>query len=98
MAKLLATMSSQARVSECRRKRDGSRLTAWPLENVWIGASIENDNYVCRADYVRRTPAAVRFLSLEPLIGDVPSLDLRQIDWVIVGGESGRRARPMRLG
>src|SRR5439155_20025684 len=66
--------------------------------DVWVCASIENDNYVWRADYVRGTPAAVRFLSLEPLIGDVPSLDLRQIDWVIVGGESGHRARPMRLG
>lgn len=63
--------------------------------NVWLGSSVENDTYTFRADHVRRTPAAVRFLSLEPLLGPVPSLDLTGIDWAIVGGESGRNARPM---
>jgi protein gp37 len=67
----------------------------WPLPNVWVGTSIELDRYCRRADDLRETPAAVRFLSLEPLLGPLPSLDLTGIDWVIVGGESGSGARPM---
>ena len=66
----------------------------WP-SNVWLGTSIETDDYVDRADALRRVPAAVRFLSLEPLLGPLPSLELVDIDWVIVGGESGPQARPM---
>ena len=66
-----------------------------PLANVWLGVSIESDSYAFRADHLRETPAAVRFLSLEPLLGALPSLDLAGIDWVIVGGESGPSARPM---
>jgi protein gp37 len=68
---------------------------AWPLPNVWLGASIESDAYTWRTDHLRRTPAAVRFLSLEPLLGPVPSLHLDGIHWVIAGGESGPRARPI---
>jgi protein gp37 len=71
-------------------------LTALPLPNVWLGTSIELDKYAARADELRRTPAAVRFLSCEPLLGPLPSLDLTGIGWVIVGGESGQGARPMR--
>lgn len=67
----------------------------WPLPNVWLGTSIDEDRYAFRADHLRNTPAAVRFLSLEPLLGALPSLDLTDIDWVIVGGESGPGARPM---
>jgi protein gp37 len=63
--------------------------------NVWLGTSIESDRYTFRADWLRRTPAAVRFLSLEPLLGPLPSLDLEGIGWVIVGGESGPGARPV---
>jgi protein gp37 len=74
-----------------------SRPTVWPLPNVWLGTSIENDRYSWRADHLRRTPAVVRFLSLEPLVGDVPSLELHELDWIIIGGESGPDARPMRL-
>lgn len=66
-----------------------------PLPNVWIGASIESDEYLRRADDLRRTPAAVRFLSCEPLLGPLPGLDLTGISWVIAGGESGPGARPM---
>lgn len=66
-----------------------------PIPNLWVGTSIESDRYCYRADHLRSTPAAVRFLSLEPLIGPLPSLDLTGIDWVIVGGESGPGARPM---
>ncbi len=67
----------------------------WPLPNVWLGTSIENDRYTFRADHLRRTPAAVRFISAEPLLGPLPSLDLTGIDWLIVGGESGHRSRPI---
>lgn len=66
-----------------------------PLDNVWLGTSIENDRYTFRARHLAETPAAVRFLSLEPLIGPLPSLDLDGIDWVIVGGESGPNHRPI---
>jgi len=67
----------------------------WPLRNVWLGTSIESDHYTFRANHLRDTPAAVRFLSCEPLLGPLPSLNLDGIDWVIVGGESGPGARPM---
>jgi protein gp37 len=68
-----------------------------PLPNVWLGTSIELDRFTRRADALRETPAAVRFLSLEPLLGPLPSLDLTGIDWVIVGGESGPRHRVVDL-
>ena len=67
---------------------------SWP-NNLWMGVSIENDRYCFRADHLRDAPPAVRFLSLEPLLGPLPSLSLERIDWVIVGGESGPRARPI---
>ena len=66
----------------------------WP-ENMWMGVSVENNDYVYRADHLREMPAAVKVLSLEPLLGLVPDLDLTGIDWAIVGGESGDHARPM---
>jgi protein gp37 len=72
-------------------------MAHWPLGNVWLGTSIENDDHVGRADALRAAPAAVRFLSLEPLLGPLPSLDLTAIDWVIVGGESGPDHRPLDL-
>lgn len=65
------------------------------LPNVWLGTSVELDKYAFRADHLRATPAAVRFISAEPLLGPLPSLDLTSIDWLIVGGESGPGARPM---
>ncbi len=70
----------------------------WPLPNVWIGVSVENRAAKYRIDELRALPAAVRFLSLEPLIEDLGTLDLHGIDWVIVGGESGNGARPFDLG
>lgn len=66
----------------------------WP-PNVWMGVSVENADYCDRVDHLRTTRARVKFLSLEPLLGPLPNLDLRRIDWVIVGGESGPGARPM---
>lgn len=65
------------------------------LPNVWLGTSIESDRYTFRADHLRATPAAVRFISAEPLIGPLPSLNLELIDWLIVGGGSGDDKRPM---
>lgn len=67
---------------------------AWP-GNVWMGVSVENEDYAHRIDHLRQTHARVKFLSLEPLLGPLPNLELRGIDWVIVGGESGPGARPM---
>jgi len=68
-----------------------------PLPNVWLGTSIENDDYTRRATALRHALAAVRFVSAEPLLGPLPSLDLDGIDWVILGGESGPGARPLEL-
>lgn len=64
-------------------------------ENIWIGVSVESQNYVHRVDYLRKVPAHVRFLSCEPLLGDL-QLNLMDINWVIVGGESGNKYRPMK--
>jgi protein gp37 len=66
----------------------------WPA-NVWMGVSVENADYLERVDDLRATRARVKFLSLEPLLGPLSNVDLRGIDWVIVGGESGPGARPM---
>lgn len=68
---------------------------AVPLANVWLGTSIENNRWARRADALRETPSAVRFISAEPLLGPLGELDLMGIDWLIVGGESGPRARRM---
>lgn len=65
-------------------------------ENIWMGVSIENQKYLHRLDRLRNTGAKTRFLSLEPLLCPIPGLDLSGIDWVIVGGESGPGARPIR--
>lgn len=67
---------------------------AWS-RNVWMGVSVENAEYLDRIDNLRMTDACVKFLSLEPLLGPLPKLSLKNIDWVIVGGESGHRARAM---
>jgi protein gp37 len=66
------------------------------LPNVWLGTSIENADVVTRINHLRAVPAAIRFLSFEPLIGPVGDVDLSGIHWAIVGGESGRSARPIR--
>ena len=66
----------------------------WP-DNVWMGVSVENQDYTFRIDHLRETDAVTKFLSLEPLLGPLSGLNLDRIDWVIVGGESGPGARPM---
>ncbi|HVK77245.1 MAG TPA: phage Gp37/Gp68 family protein [Kofleriaceae bacterium] len=63
--------------------------------HVWMGVSVENQKYTPRIDELRKVDAAIRFLSIEPLLGPIEKLDLRDIHWVIVGGESGHGARPM---
>ncbi len=63
--------------------------------NIWMGVSVESDEYRWRIDDLRATRAMLKFLSLEPLLGPLPGLDLSGIHWVIVGGESGPKARPM---
>ncbi len=64
--------------------------------NIWMGVTVENAKYLDRINALRSVPAAVKFLSLEPLLGPLPNLDLRGIDWVILGGESGAGARAMK--
>lgn len=66
----------------------------WP-ENVWMGVSVESSDHLDRVDHLREVPSAVRFLSCEPLLGPLDGLDLGDIDWVIVGGESGAGHRPI---
>jgi protein gp37 len=69
--------------------------TGYP--NVWVGVSVEDNAHVGRVDVLRAIPAAVRFISAEPLLGPLPDLDLTGIAWLIVGGESGTHFRPMDL-
>ena len=71
-----------------------ARRLRWTA-NVWLGTSVETEPYLRRLEPLRRTPAAVKFLSLEPLLGPLPSLELNGVDWVIAGGESGPGARPL---
>jgi protein gp37 len=66
----------------------------WP-QNLWAGVTVETADYLERIDHLRQTPAAVKFLSLEPLLGPLPDINLEGVDWVIAGGESGPGARPM---
>jgi protein gp37 len=63
--------------------------------HIWMGVSVESQDYVWRIDHLRRTKAHIKFLSIEPLLGPITDLNLRDIDWVIIGGESGPGARPM---
>ena len=85
----------QVLTKRSQRLADLSPQLRWP-ENVWMGVSIESEKYTWRTEHLRSTAARVKFLSLEPLLGPLPGLDLRGIDWVIVGGESGPGARSMK--
>lgn len=78
------------------RLEEFAPLLNWP-SNVWMGVSVENEKYTFRINNLRSTRAAIKFLSLEPLLGPLDNLDLNGIDWVIVGGESGFGARPMLI-
>ena len=65
-------------------------------ENLWVGVSIESRDFISRIDDLRAVPSSIRFLSCEPLLGDLGAIDLNGIDWAIAGGESGPGARPMK--
>jgi protein gp37 len=94
MARLLASDAFPELVFQVAVERHGVTTLTWPLPNLWLGVSIELDRFCWRADRLREAPAVVRFLSCEPLLGPLPSLDLAGIDWVICGGESGPGHRP----
>jgi len=92
-------MEARQHVFQVLTKRSGrlrqlSTGLPWP-ENIWMGVSVETPEYEFRIDDLRETGAQVKFLSLEPLLAPLPGLNLKKIDWVIVGGESGPHARPM---
>jgi protein gp37 len=76
------------------RLRELSARLPW-ASNIWMGVTVEDKDYVHRIDDLRRSGAFIKFLSIEPLLGPLPKLNLEEIDWVIVGGESGPGARPM---
>lgn len=84
----------QVLTKRAERLQEIAPQLVWP-KNVWMGVSVENSDYLWRIDCLRTIGAAVKFLSLEPLLGPLESLDLSNIDWVIAGGESGPSARPM---
>ena len=85
----------QVLTKRAERVADLSSALPWPSQ-VWMGVSVESQDYAHRIDLLRETDARVKFLSLEPLLGPLPNLDLDGMDWVIVGGESGPGARPMQ--
>jgi protein gp37 len=80
--------------AEVLRYYDSESWLEW-AHNIWLGVSVENQKVEYRIDLLRKTGARVKFISCEPLIGPLPDLKLEGIDWVIVGGESGRKPRPM---
>ena len=85
----------QVLTKRSRRMLDLAGVLSWPA-NVWMGVSVESARYRFRIRHLSEVPAAVRFLSLEPLVGPLGTLGLTAVGWVIVGGESGAHARPMR--
>lgn len=74
---------------------DQAGLLKWS-SNIWMGTTVENDKYVDRIDKLRKTKANIKFLSCEPLLGSLKDISLEEIDWVIVGGESGPKSREMK--
>jgi protein gp37 len=77
-------------------KYDQEGLLKW-THNIWMGVSVEDERVIDRIRLLKKTKAKVKFLSCEPLIGPLPKMNLKKIDWVIVGGESGRKPRPMNV-
>jgi protein gp37 len=82
----------QVLTKRARRLLELSEKLKWE-NHIWMGVTVENENFKYRIDYLRKTPANIKFLSLEPLLGSLGKLNLSGIDWVIVGGESGPKAR-----
>ncbi len=77
-----------------KRMMELSPRLKWPA-NLWMGVSIENNDYTFRIDHLTQTQGKIKFLSIEPLLGPLPNLNLTNVDWAIVGGESGPNARPI---
>lgn len=89
----------QLLTKRAERMREYWESRNWMIpQNIWLGITCEDSRYKYRIDYLRDLPAAVKWISMEPLVGDLGELDLTGIDWVVVGGESGRKAtvRPMQ--
>lgn len=86
----------QVLTKRAERLEELSPLLPW-APHIWMGVSVESERYLSRIECLRRTHAHVKFLSLEPLLGPLPKMDLRGIDWAIAGGESGPGARPMDI-
>ena len=84
----------QVLTKRAERLEELSPKLSW-APNIWMGVSVESDRFTYRIDHLRKTKAYVKFLSLEPLLSPLPNLKLKNIDWAIVGGESGPGARPM---
>lgn len=84
----------QVLTKRAERLSELSPYLTWS-DNIWVGVSVEDENVLERVDYLKQTDAKTKFLSLEPLIAPLPNLNVSGIDWVIVGGESGRNPRPM---
>ena len=80
-----------------RMMKYGERIGSFP-DNVWLGVTVESSSYKFRIEHLRKTNARIRFLSIEPLIGQMGALALQGVHWVIVGGESGRNYRPCKIG
>lgn len=85
----------QVLTKRSERLAEVAPLLSW-TKNIWMGVSVENANYQYRIDDLKKTDAFVKFLSIEPLLGPVPKLKLKGIDWIIVGGESGPGAREIK--
>ena len=95
---MLRAQQHQYQILTKRAERLAELSTELPWQkNVWMGVTVESADYKYRIDYLRYTSAYIKFLSLEPLLSDVGELNLDEIDWVIVGGESGPGARPMKI-
>jgi protein gp37 len=92
----LLTKRSERMAQWTIKEYDSKTAKSWP-QNVWLGVTVEDEKYLCRLDDLRKSPAEIRFVSFEPLLGklNLKNKHLKGIDWVIVGGESGPFARPM---
>jgi protein gp37 len=86
----------QVLTKRAERLAELDQYLEWP-QNLWMGVSVENADYQYRIDCLRKTSAKIKFVSIEPMIGPIPQLKLKAIDWVILGGESGPGARPIRI-
>lgn len=88
-------LTFQVLTKRSERLLEISKELEW-TDNIWMGVSVENSNYIYRINHLLQTPAKVKFISFEPLLGFVPEFPTNGINWVIVGGESGPNARPMK--